>query len=174
MAHFSNKTIKGLLYDLSHVDPFTFPVTHGQNTLNAFVTFDDHVFTEAHDPEVHTPDLIYSRRPSGWRAFNVRRWELSRDLPELFRTLGGQSVYRSKGRNFFFLRGEARQAPYAVFFEARQSNREGADVHVIVRSAYEKESMASRASPVRLPRLVDAVARGDDPPVGPPAQIKRR
>lgn len=90
-----------------------------------------------------------------------------------FWTLGGQSVYRSKGRNFFFLHG-AGQAPYVVFFEARQSNREDTDVHIIVRSAYEKESMTRRASPVRFSRLVDAVARGDDPPVGPSAQIKRR
>lgn len=173
MARFRNKTINGRLYDLSHLDPFTFSLAHGQMAHIVRITFDDHVFTEAHDPDAHALDLIYSRRPGDWRAFNVRRWELSHDLPELFRTLGGQSVYRSKGRNFFFLRG-AGQAPYVVFFEARQSNREDTDVHIIVRSAYEKESMTRRASPVRFPRLVDAVARGDDPPVGPSARIKRR
>lgn len=173
MAQFRNKTIGGHLYDLSHLDPFTFSVTHAQTVLNVRVTFDDHVFTEAHDPDAHMPDLIYSRRNDGWRAFNVRRWELSHDLPELFRTLGNQSVYRSKERNFFFLRG-AGHAPYAVFFEARQSSREDADVHIIVRSAYEKASMTTRASPVRFPRLVDAVARGTVPPAGPPARIKRR
>jgi len=138
------------------------------------VTFSDHVFTEAYDPDRHTPDLIHSRRHGDLRAFDVHRWELSRDLPDLFRTLGGQSVYRSGGRNFFFPRGNAGQAPYAVFFEAIRSNRRDADVRVIVRSAYEKDAMAMRASPVSFPRLIDAAARGVTPPVGPPARIKRR
>ena len=171
MERFRNKTINGRVYDLSHLDPFAFSVTHEETERIVRVTFGDHVFTEAHDPDRHTPDLIYSRRPGGWRAFNERRWELSRELPELFRTLGGQAVYQGEGPNFFFLRG---QAPYVVFFQVRQSDREEADVHVIVRSAYEKESMTRRARPVRFSRLVDAAARGIDPPVGLLALIKRR
>lgn len=124
MTRFRNKTINGRLYDLSHLDPFTFPVTHKQITRIVRVTFEDHVFTEAHNPHAHAPDLIYSRRPGDWRAFNVRRRELSYDLPVLFRNLGSQSVYRSKGQNFVFLRSKVGQAPYVVFFQALQSSRQ--------------------------------------------------
>ena len=174
MARFRNRTINGHPYDLSHLDPFTFPVTHEETERIVRVTFDNHVFTVAHDPDRHRPDLICSRRPGDWRAFDVRRWELSRKLPELFRNLGGQAVYQTGGRNFFFPCGDAGQAPYVVFFQVRRSDRQGADVHVIVRSAYEKESMTRQARPVTFPRLVDAAARGIDPPVGPLASIKRR
>lgn len=174
MPHFKSKKIGGQLYDLAHLDPFTFTVTHNAVGHIVRVTFEDHVFTETHDPVVHTPDLIYSRRPRDWRAFDARRWQLSQDLPQLFQTLGGQSVYRSQGKNFFFLRGIIGAAPYAVFFEALRSNRKDADVGVIVRSAYEKDNMTRRASPVSFPRLIDAAARGVNPPVGPSAQIRRR
>ena len=174
MARFRNKRIKGRLYDLGHLDPFTFSVSHMDRGRTVRVTFLDHVFTEAHDPDRHTPDLIYSRRNGDLRAFDVRRWELSLDLPDLFRTLNRQSVYGTKGRNFFFLCGNAGEPPYAVFFEAIQSDLWNVDVSVIVRSAYEKEGMATRASPVSFPRLIDAVARGITPPLGPPAPIKRR
>jgi len=171
---FRNQRIEGRLYDLSHLGPFTFSVSHMDRERTVRVTFSDHVFTEAHDPDRHTPDLIHSRRDCDPRAFNVRRWELSRDLPDLFRTLGRQSVYRSKGRNFFFLCGNAGEPPYAVFFDAIRSSRRKADVSVIVRSTYEKDAMAMRARPVSFSRLIDAVAREVTPPLGPPALIKRR
>ena len=64
--------------------------------------------------------------------------------------------------------------PYAVFFDPIRSTHKDADVAVIVRSAYEKENMTKRASPVSFPRLVDAVARGVQTPIGPPVQIRRR
>lgn len=174
MSTFKNKTIGGQLYELSHLNPFRMTVTHGAAEYAVRVTFEDHVFTEAHDPERHTPDLVYSRRAGDWRAFEVDRWQSSKQLPDLFRTLGGHSVYQSKGRNFFFLQGPAGAAPYAVFFEALKSNRIDADVAVIVRSAYEKSSMTRTAAPVKFPRLIDATARGVKTPVGPRAQIKRR
>ena len=174
MPQFKNKRIAGVDYDLTHLDPFVFPVIHGESEYAVRVTFYDHVFTKAYDPNAHTPDLIYSRRSGDERAFDVRRWELSRDLPDLFQTLGQSSVYQSKGRNFFFLRGKTGEAPYAVFFEAARSNRQDASVSVIVRSAYEKANMARWACPVSFPRLIDAVAHGLAPPAGPRAQIKRR
>ena len=173
MPQFKNKRIAGVDYDLTHLNPFVFPVIHGESEYAVRVTFYDHVFTKAYDPSGHTPDLIYSRRPGDERVFDVRRWELSRDLPNLFQTLGRSSVYQS-GRNFFFLRGKTGEPPYAVFFNAVRSTRQDAGVSVIVRSAYEKDNMARRAHPVSFPRLIDAAARGLAPPVGPPAQIKRR
>ena len=63
---------------------------------------------------------------------------------------------------------------YAVFFEPIRAKHEDANVAVIVRSAYEKENMTKWASPVSFPRLVDAVARGIQTPIGSPMQIRRR
>ena len=174
MPQFKNKKIGGQVYDLAHLDPFKFSVTHDAMDYSVRVSFSDHVFTETFNPGAHTPDLIYSKRVGDWRAFDTGRWQLSQTLPQLFRTIGGHSVYQSKGRNFFFLRGAAGSPPYAVFFEAALSRRDDADVAVIVRSAYEKGGMVRRARPVKFPRLIDATARSVPPPVGPSAQIKRR
>ena len=174
MQQFKNKRVGGQLYNLAHLDPFTFVVTHNAINHSVRVMFEDHVFTEEHNAAVHTPDLIYSRRNGDWRAFNLRRWQLSLDLPQLFQTIGGQSVYSSQGRNFFFLRGNLADPPYAVFFEALKSNRNDADVSVFVRSAYEKDNMTKWASPVSFPRLIDAASREVAPPMGPAARIRRR
>ena len=174
MPYFKNKKIGGQVFGLAHLDPLSFTVTYDCTDYAVRVTFEDHVFTTAFDPVLHTPDLIYSRRAGDWRAFDTARWQQSQDLPQLFRTIGGHSVYHSKGRNFFFLRGAAGTPPYAVFFEATLSNRNDTDVAVIVRSAYEKNSMTRWASPIKFPRLIDSVARETHTPSGPPAQIKRR
>ncbi|CUH89833.1 hypothetical protein PH5382_03786 [Phaeobacter sp. CECT 5382] len=174
MPYFKNKKIRGQVFDLAHLDPFVFNVTHNETDYSVRVTFEDHVFTAVFNPDDHTPDLIYSRRPGDWRAFDERRWGLSRDLPQLFSTIGGHSVYRSKDRNFFFLRGMAGAPPYAVFFDPTRSTHKDADIAVIVRSAYEKDNMTKWASPVSFPRLVDAVARGVQTPLGPAVQIRRR
>jgi hypothetical protein len=58
MTQFKCKKIGGQLYDLAHLDPFTFTVTHNAVNHIVRVTFKDHVFTETHDPIIHTPDLI--------------------------------------------------------------------------------------------------------------------
>lgn len=174
MPYFKNKKIGGQEFDLAHLDPFSFVVTHDDTDYAVRVTFEDHVFTTAFDPGLHTPDLVYSRRPGDWRAFDAARWQQSQTLPGLFRTIGGHSVYHSMGRNFFFLRGAAGTPPYAVFFEPTRSNRSDTDVAVIVRSAYEKNGMTRWASPIKFPRLIDSVARGIQTPLGPRAQIRRR
>lgn len=174
MSYFKNKKIGGRIFGLAHLDPFSFTVKHEDTDYSVRVTFEDHVFTTAFDPVLHTPDLIYSRRADDWRAFDTTRWQQSQDLPQLFRSIGGHSVYHSKGRNFFFLRGAAGTPPYAVFFEPMRSNRDDTDVAVIVRSAYEKNSMTRWASPIKFPRLIDSVVRGIQTPLGPSAQIRRR
>ena len=174
MPYFKNKKISGQVFDLAHLDPFVFNVRHNETDYPVRVTFEDHVFTAAFNQADHTPDLIYSRRSRDWRAFDERRWELSRDLPKLFSTIGRHSVYRSRNRNFFFLRGMVGTPPYAVFFKPIRSTHKDADVAVIVRSAYEKENMTKWASPVSFPRLVDAVARDVQTPIGSPVQIRRR
>ena len=174
MPYFKNKKIGGQVFGLAHLDPFSFTVTYENTDYAVRVTFEDHVFTTTFDPVLHTPDLIYSRRARDWRAFDTARWQQSQDLPKLFRTIGGHSVYHSKGRNFFFLRGTVGTPPYAVFFEPTLSNRDDTDVAVIVRSAYEKNGMTRWACPIKFPRLIASAARGTQMPLGPLAQIRRR
>ena len=117
MAAFQNKTIAGVNYDLSHLNPFLFPLAVQNVTYQVRVTFSCHVFTEALQP-AHRPDLHY-KHGGETRAFDVRRWKLSQQLPNLLQTQGGRSVYHTDRGTFFLLKGLGWQpghAPYAVFF----------------------------------------------------------
>ena len=167
--------MRGVVYDLSHLDPFVHEVVVDGEAFRVRVTFTSHVFTEKLEAR-HTPDLRYSFA-NEVRAFDVRRHQLSLALPGLLRTHGNRSVYHSDRGTFFLLKGVPNapgNRPYAVFFAALKSNRNDADVAITVRSAYEKDRIALQAQPVKLTRLVKAIADEVPVPAGPPARIQRR
>lgn len=176
MPTFRNKTIRGATYDLSHLEPFVFPLTVSYIDYRVRVTFGCHVFTEKLRPE-HTPDLRYTYKGED-RAFDVGRYNLSKHLPGLIQSQNTHSVYHSRNEgSFFILKGVGTSpgnAPYAVFFRSSRYNEGDADVLVKVVSAYEKPKMTKFAQPVRFTNLVEALAKGTKPPLGPPAQIRRR
>lgn len=173
MSFFRSKTLRGITYDLSHLDPFTFPLQVDTNIFIVHVSFHLHCFTIKLTAG-HQPDLRYTYGSEA-RAFDPERHRLSKMLPEFIRSMGSRSVYWSQQGNFFFWRNPAESyAPYLVFFDVVKSQQAGSDVRVHVRSAYPKPNMALRAAPIRFTTLIEMTAGGKTPKAGPIQQIKRK
>lgn len=176
MAHFRNKKIDGRIYDLSHLDRFTFPLAVGQDPFTVSVEFSCHCFTEKLDPVRHSPGLHYQHQGE-LRAFNIERHGLSLMLPNLIETLGNRSVYHSEKGSFFLLRDQNMpqgRVPYVAFFDAFKSRNPGIDVRLIIRSAYLKPGMSRYAAPVKFTTLIKTVAQGGNLTAGPTVHIRRR
>lgn len=175
MARFVEKTLAGVTYDLSHLDPMRLAVTFEGRTFQTLVNFSCHCFTEKFDDQKHSADDEY-RFGGERRAFCIDRHQLSLALPQHFVELGNKTVYHTQKESFFFIRtvtdlGVA--VPYVVFFRSYKSNQDDLDVLINVSSAYPKPGMTSWASPVKFPRVVNARARGLQLPLGKPQKIKR-
>ncbi len=177
MSHFKSKTMRGVVYDLTHLDPMQFHVTHNDKTFAVRAIFSCHCFTEELDPAVHTPDYHYVHEAER-RAFSIVRYYLSKQLPALISALGAGTVYHSNIGNYFLLRQNAAVAhpgTYVVFFNVIRATKDNTfDVVMYVQSAYLKPNMADWASPIRFATLVDFTARGLKPPQGKRMQIKRK
>lgn len=175
MAFFKNKTINGQVYDLSHLDPFTYSLSVGEDTFTVAVEFSCHCFTEKLDPARHSPGLHY-QHGNELRAFDIERCGLSMMLPDKIRAFGNRTVYHTKHGSFFFLndhRMPQGNIPYVGFFRAYRLKKQGIDVQLYIDSAYLKPGMTQWASPVRFTTLVAAIANNRDLRTGPRRQIKR-
>jgi len=175
MAYFKSKTIRGQVYDLDHLDPFDFEIEVEGAVIVVHVEFSCHCFTEGLGPQ-HTPDLRYTHGKET-RAFDVQRFELSKKLPDILRTLGNRSVYRTQQESFFVLRQEdieGLKVPYLVFFSAFKATDKRVHVRLLVRSAYLKPGMTEWAAPVKFSTLVRFTRDGRKPPMGPKQQLKRK
>lgn len=176
MGYFKNKRIDGQVYDLSHLDPFTFPLTVGEETFTVAVEFSCHCFTEKLDPVRHSPSLHYQHK-NELRAFDVGRHDLSLTLPNKIRAFGNRTVYHTKHGSFFFLndhRMPQGNIPYVGFFRAFRLKKQGIDVQLYIVSAHLKPGMTQWASPVKFTTLVAAIAKNRALKMGQPRQIKRR
>lgn len=174
MAHFKNKTIKGQVYDLSHLEPFNFEIDTQEKKVSVRVEFSCHCFTETLDSK-HTPDLKYTHNQET-RAFDPERYRLSLKLPELIQTLGNQSVYHTEQGNFFTLRDQTLdggKTPYLVFFRSYKSTDKKIDVRIYIQSAYLKPNMSRWGSPIKFSTLLLFTKEGKKLPLGPKKQIKR-
>ncbi len=174
MAFFKSKTIRGQVYDLAHLEPFTFVLAVEGVDFHVSVEFSCHCFTETFGPE-HTPDLKYTHAGET-RAFDVVRHELSKKLPGIIRALGNQSVYHSEQGNFFVLRDQTLpdgKQPYLIFFNAFKATGKEVHVRLLVRSAYLKPKMSRWGSPIRFSTLVRATSENRALKTGPRVQVKR-
>ena len=175
MAPFKNKSIKGNLYSLGHLEPFIFSLATDEAVYSVEVSFGLHCFTEALNGS-HTSDLLYTHQGER-RAFSVERYELSKSLPDLIRSLGNRTVYWSERSDFFVLRDVTSnngKRPHLVFFSAIRSAKERVDVRLSVNSAYFKPGMSQWAAPVKFATLITAVAKGTALAHGPKQRIKRK
>jgi len=134
------------LFDLSHLEPFSFQVESklAQKMLTVHVTLSNHCFSKKYKPESHPPGEPIldpgSQRP---RTFCRTRHRLSKQLPELILSLNHPKckVRQSKAlRNWSYtIRIEDPAGPYYVFFEiskAVQPGRQKQDLNLVVESAY--------------------------------------
>ena len=175
MPIFKSKTIQGVEYGLAHLDPFQLCLPVDSRDIVVEIAFSCHCFTEKWQVH-HAPDLVYIHAGEQ-RAFNIERHRLSIGLPDIFRTLGTRSVYRSDGRDFFVLKDiplENLKGPYLVFFDAFPSKKSEVNVRLNVTSAYIKPAMSLFASPIRFSTLIGSIAAGKKLAAGPKQQIKRK
>ncbi len=174
MPVFKTKRLQGVDYPLGHLDNLQFQVFSGSNTYTIETIFSCHCFTETVQPH-HTPDWIYTHRGER-RAFDLDRYTLSQNLPQLVTALGGKSVYYTKGANNFFMRAIAGlNGPYVVFFDTFKSTKKpNVDVILNIQSAYCKPNMVTRAAPILFPVLVEAMVTKQPAVRGPFETIKRK
>lgn len=155
-------TIGSRIYDLSHLDPFTFEFVVPQKDerprqLYAIeVLFSWHCFTRGiAKGENFLPATAYSRGRET-RLFDERRYRFSRQLPGIIRGIGSRRCFHTGKGNFFTVElvdEEGSRVEYTVFFK-----------------------VSRRAEPRGLTlRVESAYVRGDRVPLGrsrPPRPIR--
>lgn len=162
MAHFKAKTLNGVTYDLSHLNPRTVALTHNGSDYRVLVEFGCHCFTEDTE-DWHQPDRHYYHLGER-RSFCTRRHDYSRRLPQIIANLPGKTVYFGNQLNYLVMRNTdllGNGPPYLVFFKVEKMKRKKrGDVFMFVQSAYAKPNMIDRASPVSFSELIEATANG--------------
>ena len=132
------------------------------------MNFSCHCFSEAHDPAIHTPDLIY-RHEGDVRAFQRSRFDLSLRLPDIIRQVPNRKVFFSRETNYLTVETvdqHGKKVTYTVFFDLKRARLEGHDLVMTVESAYVKEEL-----PKHLDKISFKISGGQDflGPEGPVA-----
>ena len=166
--------IRGLAYDLAHLDPFRFDVSSNKvpRPLRINVRFTNHCFSEAFDPTKHPGDEPVVQDGQRRRAFCPDRYNLSQRLPALIRGLADPAtrVYETAARRNWMYAAII-EAPvvgtrYQVFFELRRTTPERRrlqDLDMVVESAYPADPNRPEPNilgPVRFALLAGALYLG--------------
>jgi hypothetical protein len=158
------KTIRGTVYDLCHLNPFTVNVTpkaEGAPTYVVHVTFGSHTFTKEWDPS-YTPDLRFIDGTEV-RCFCPDRHGYSLQLPTIVRQGVFGRAYFSQGQNFLLVESlPGLSGPYAVFFNVKPAKMPGVDAAMFIVSAYEKPGLPpkSRLPAITFPTLISKTIAG--------------
>lgn len=176
MPYFKPKKIKGVVYDLSHLDSFDFELRVNKEYFKIKVIFSHHCFTEKRLKH-HTPDFFYHHKGDNKRAFCMNRYTLSLALPKTIQTLGNATVYHSEQNNFFFVRTSTisnLNGPYIIFFKPIISRSSTVDVAMHINSAYLKPNMTQEGSGINFTTLIEATANNRKIYPGKKQRIKRK
>ncbi len=132
--------INGLTIDLAHLEPTTLscPIPGRAGDLQINVRFSNHCFTEEFDPDRHETGLkiMDHKRP---RAFSQRRYELSRNLPDMIAALPRAKVHQTQERRnylYFTMLASLAGAEYQMFFTLKKAYGRRYDLELFVESAY--------------------------------------
>ncbi len=157
-------------YDLTHLNTVKFNYTRpasdtgAQKQLRIHLSFSDHCFTD-HFGEDESWIYPYS---SSSRYFCEVRYELSKHLPDLIRSLLDHNAYvlltlMRHREQFFYLEDEFHGETYRVFLEVSAPRANYADIRIDVKSAYDEKPWAKPVSGsvrYRLWRVIDARLQG--------------
>jgi hypothetical protein len=135
-------------YDLKHLDPCTFVYvrpavgTRPQETYKVDTIFTSHCFTRGLRPsEVYDPSLVYADGDPKPRLFDLRRYELSKQLPKFIQELPTTKPHHNSNRlNFFsivLLSEEGEEFEYDIFFKIKKSGK--GKLEMIVETAFVRE-----------------------------------
>lgn len=155
-------------YDLTHLNTSTFnfnrPATETseEKTVKITLSFSDHCFTDHHGD---SDDWIYADAQSqGTRFFCKTRYELSKHLPDLIRSLLESNPYLlltflRHREQFFYLEEEFHGESYRVFLEVSAPIASYTDIRIDVKSAYDEKPWAKPVQGsvrYKLWRIIDA------------------
>ena len=136
----------GKIYDLSHLDPrvekFIRPGTAEKAAVvyNVNVIYTQHPFTRD-CPSGRYDKTLECRDGREVRIFDVERWELSKQLPQIVRELASRSCHHTKKNNFVtaeMVLKDGKKMEYDIFFVASKAARPGY-INLIIQSAYLRE-----------------------------------
>lgn len=134
--------IDGRRYDLSHLQPITLlceqssPPPGVPPVLRIKVRYSCHCFTTQFQDGRHSMAQLWMDHKSR-RAFCDERYEWSRCLPQVINTLPGSKVQQTfEKRNYVHFDTAALPATYATYFSLKRSRKPGADLLLMVESAY--------------------------------------
>jgi hypothetical protein len=136
-------TYGGQVYDLRHLAPFTLRFDRAAEQGKAAivytvdVVFSLHCFTSKFPDKPFDPKLKYADARET-RVFDFERYELSKRLPEIVRTLDHRRCLHTGHGNFVTIQivtnsGETRS--YHVFFEPSKSGKKGR-LNLYIQSGY--------------------------------------
>lgn len=171
MRSWTNFTKGSVVYDLSHLDQMKFTYVRAGNPqtltpskqLTFLVSFSHHCFSG----HIGAQDWIYPHAPDE-RYFCVTRYELSKGLPDLIRSLLDSNPYFLKTfferrEQFFYVEQHYKNETYRLFLEITKPTKNYADIRIDVRSAYHEEAYAKPVSGqdwFKLWRIIDAKLDG--------------
>jgi len=152
-------THAGEVYDLTHLHPHE--LTYEQPAQGdkpsviyvVDVTFSLHCFTRGLPKEgEYDPALLY-RNSFETRLFDRTRYEYSKRLPEIIRTLAQRKCMHTGHGNFFTIElvtEDGKAVDYDIFFTATKSSRKGR-VTLFIQSAFVREKAKLPAGrPIRF------------------------
>lgn len=128
------------IYSLDHLHPMQWnliqevDVNNPARTYRIEVVFSLHTFTTATE-NYHDSDLHYSD-PRETRTFCFDRYDKSKLLPDIIRSLNTGYVFHTGKQNF--MRIDRENVTYEIFFAVRRSAKPILDLEIYVQSAYER------------------------------------
>jgi hypothetical protein len=142
MANWTPYIYRQQTFDLSHLDAFEHefvqPDEQGKSerTYRVWVRFSHHCFTEGTKPS-DDPSLRYG----DGRTFDVRRWELSKHLPDVIRSLMQRTVSHTGHNNYLtieILDAHGTRVEYEVYFDVLRASTDKR-IHLVVTSAFPRD-----------------------------------
>lgn len=156
-------TIDGRVYSLTHLQPFTIPVSmqgEGAPTYKLYVSFGTHTFSKKWDAEYPETHKLTDGREE--RCFCPQRHTHSLQLPTIIQRGILGKVYFSQTRNYLLvhdLRGL--NAPYAVFFNMEKAKSKDFHAAMFVVSAYEKPDLPRKLAKITFNTLMAKTVKGE-------------
>jgi hypothetical protein len=145
--------------DLAHLHPRTFRFerpAEGNRPAEVYkvdTIFTSHCFTrQPKKAESYDKDMLYSDGYES-RLFDFRRYELSKQLPEIVRTMAARKLYHNGNRRNFFtveVIGESgKLVEYDIFFKVRKMAK--GRLEMIVETAFVRDPEYGSTRPAGKP-----------------------
>lgn len=144
MSNFAHKYFQGQLYTFEHLIrtklEVDFTISGNFKKVPIYVTFGCHCFTEKFDSSIHKDQHKYKYK-SEIRAFNVQRYECSKHLPKVIKTLVTGTVYKSDKSYTYVAQISipelSASQPYSIFFSLEKIRSvDDLTLDLFIKSAY--------------------------------------